>query len=595
MYARKPIHPIRTEISRLLEPRNYTAQSFLSSFADRLQVGERFNLQATREAYSVGEHTITFLLQLEKYFPDGFPGLSLNASRILGAVHDIGKRDSSDTREQHSHTLEFIRSRREYLPISDDEFRIICAVISEDSIGELIKNATRTVDWDYKANLAFAFHVRELNLNEVLRLETETKLADSNVVRGALGAKAIQIVAQSQMANMPPSDFLALMIAFTQIDISCYTLDAPRDPNRTFPNKELWIDDDEILVPIFKSEVAKACRAFERSRTHARCIPSLEGVFAITTQIFSLDPYSYDGVPIFARETLRPRLIFSEDIQKLVQDLEAKVKEAHLHIPLRDEANWCEMDVGDWGEPLRTPFDPSDGHPPILGQIYTTTGIDLRGISMESLNELRAPDTAHYGEEPLGDAIAGSPFKVFRAIDSLLINFTGFFRDVLDWQSIVNEILPEVLKLDDEVRIASFGCSTGEECLSIATLVKCLAPDKKVVVYGFDLDGESLSKARANMKDQRFLNAATASLHIGLEKLGIARPNPIKAKELYEMIEFRQANILQGRLSEGPFDLIICAALLPHYDPKERQSIIRQIEANLAPEGQVIYENYEYN
>ncbi|MDZ4785865.1 MAG: hypothetical protein SGJ02_07295 [bacterium] len=62
-----------------------------------------------------------FHQQCCKYFPNGIPGLSLAATAIGISFHDIGKRVSDNTGEQHQHTTDLIKDYRNTLPLEDHE------------------------------------------------------------------------------------------------------------------------------------------------------------------------------------------------------------------------------------------------------------------------------------------------------------------------------------------------------------------------------------------------------------------------------------------------------------------------------------------
>ncbi|MGW4849321.1 CheR family methyltransferase [Nocardia brasiliensis] len=108
----------------------------------------------------------------------------------------------------------------------------------------------------------------------------------------------------------------------------------------------------------------------------------------------------------------------------------------------------------------------------------------------------------------------------FRSLfNTILINVTSFFRDVDAWQYIQREVLPEVIantKSDDEIRIWSAGCSSGEETYSLAIafaealgIEECV---RRVKLYGTDVDEEALREARSGMYSAKALSPLSTEL-----------------------------------------------------------------------------------
>ena len=87
--------------------------------------------------------------------------------------------------------------------------------------------------------------------------------------------------------------------------------------------------------------------------------------------------------------------------------------------------------------------------------------------------------------------------------DTILINVTEFFRDADAWSYIAQQIVPKILSSkseNDEIRVWSAGCSSGEEPYTIA-MILCEAMGEsafkaRVKIYATDVDEEALQRAR---------------------------------------------------------------------------------------------------
>jgi two-component system, chemotaxis family, CheB/CheR fusion protein len=87
--------------------------------------------------------------------------------------------------------------------------------------------------------------------------------------------------------------------------------------------------------------------------------------------------------------------------------------------------------------------------------------------------------------------------------NSILINVTGFYRDVDAWDALRTEALPPLIAAASaagRLRVWSVGCSTGEETYTAAMLIADAlgagAADVDVKIYATDVDEEALSGAR---------------------------------------------------------------------------------------------------
>jgi two-component system CheB/CheR fusion protein len=138
----------------------------------------------------------------------------------------------------------------------------------------------------------------------------------------------------------------------------------------------------------------------------------------------------------------------------------------------------------------------------LLSFIRDSRGFDLTGYKRSSLtrriqkrmNNISIAGYVDYRDRLETDA------EEFRALfNTILINVTGFFRDTEAWTYLQREIIPRLLASrpgDEEVRVWSAGCSSGEEAYSLAIafaevmgVSECAG---RVKIYGTDIDDEAL-------------------------------------------------------------------------------------------------------
>jgi len=160
----------------------------------------------------------------------------------------------------------------------------------------------------------------------------------------------------------------------------------------------------------------------------------------------------------------------------------------------------------------------------------------------------------------------------------LLINVTGFFRDVKVFDLLAQKIIPELVrdrKEDQPLRIWIAGCSTGEETYSLAMLFheEIVASNRniKLQVFASDVDPDAVSIAREGLYPETIeTNVSAARLARFFSKEGHS----------YKVLpELRAAVVftVQDVLADPPFsrlDLVSCRNLLIYLHPDAQAKAI---------------------
>ncbi|WP_245717207.1 CheR family methyltransferase [Nocardia jejuensis] len=162
-------------------------------------------------------------------------------------------------------------------------------------------------------------------------------------------------------------------------------------------------------------------------------------------------------------------------------------------------------------------IDPvDDAFEDLLVFIRDSRGFDFTGYKRSSLtrrirkrmHEVRIAEYRDYQ-----DLLESNAEEFRHLFNTILINVTSFFRDMEAWQYLQSEILPGLIadiEENDEIRVWSAGCSSGEETYSLAiALAEVLGLDeavKRVKIYGTDVDEEALREARSGTYPARTLS-----------------------------------------------------------------------------------------
>jgi two-component system CheB/CheR fusion protein len=153
----------------------------------------------------------------------------------------------------------------------------------------------------------------------------------------------------------------------------------------------------------------------------------------------------------------------------------------------------------------------------LLSFIRDARGFDFTGYKRSSLGrriQKRMRDVGATEYADYQDRLESSAEEFRHLFDTILINVTSFFRDDDAWSYIRSDVLPDVLADaggDDEIRIWSAGCSSGEEAYSLAILLaEALGDDeylRRVKIYGTDVDEDALRTARGGLYPTTALEA----------------------------------------------------------------------------------------
>lgn len=111
------------------------------------------------------------------------------------------------------------------------------------------------------------------------------------------------------------------------------------------------------------------------------------------------------------------------------------------------------------------------------------------------------------------------PNEFATLFNTILINVTGFFRDLAAWEVVRSKAIPQILESktgDQTIRAWSAGCATGEEAYTVAILLaEELGVDsfrERVKIYATDVDEEALNAARHAAYSDRAVEAVPRDL-----------------------------------------------------------------------------------
>lgn len=178
-------------------------------------------------------------------------------------------------------------------------------------------------------------------------------------------------------------------------------------------------------------------------------------------------------------------------------------------------------------------------------------------------------------------------------IQEILVGETYFFRDAILWNTLRDEIIPELsANTSKKVKIWSAGCSTGEEPYSLALMFNKYMPAASgwdVSILATDISEISLSKAKTGIYGRRAIRDLDRELW---GKWFDFYENSVQISHaLRLMVKFSRQNLslldFPSPVTAG-CDLIFCRNVLIYLDRELVLNIIRHFGQCLAPGGRII-------
>ena len=236
--------------------------------------------------------------------------------------------------------------------------------------------------------------------------------------------------------------------------------------------------------------------------------------------------------------------------------------------------------------------EPSGDLEQLLLFIRDARGFDFTGYKRSTLarrirkrmDDARIADYADFQDRLEADA------EEFRALfNTILINVTGFFRDADAWSHLQREVLPELIAArgpQEDIRVWSAGCSSGQEPYSLAILFaevlgveECV---RRVKLYGTDVDEEALREARSGLYSAKALELLDPELRDKyFEPNGaqfVFRP------DLRRRVIFGRHDITRDA-PISRLDLLVCRNTLMYFNAEAQSQIVDRFHFALREGG----------
>jgi chemotaxis protein methyltransferase CheR len=224
--------------------------------------------------------------------------------------------------------------------------------------------------------------------------------------------------------------------------------------------------------------------------------------------------------------------------------------------------------------------------------IYSKYGYDFRNYAMSSFKRriLRITELKNLSIESLIKKLTESPAFINEFLDELTVNVTEMFRDPSFWRVMRDEIIPGILLNHKTFNIWHAGCSSGEEVISMAILLKEMGILNDVSLYATDLDVNILEKAKSatyyaknmdlNEKNYIRFEGKYSLRDYYKEENG----KVIFDKNLLVNTTFRKHDLVMGEIF-NKFDLILCRNVMIYFNQTLQNEVLKKFHESLFKYG----------
>jgi two-component system, chemotaxis family, CheB/CheR fusion protein len=228
----------------------------------------------------------------------------------------------------------------------------------------------------------------------------------------------------------------------------------------------------------------------------------------------------------------------------------------------------------------------------LLRFLRDARGFDFTGYKRSSLGRRirkRMADAQVASYSDYQDRLETNAEEFDALFNTILINVTSVFRDPDAWTFLQREVLPELLAQsgsDDEIRVWSAGCSSGEEAYSLAIMfAEALGIEEtleRVKIYGTDIDDEALRDARTSLYPAKILEPLAPELRDKYFEQSGARFG--FRSDLRRKVIFGRHDITRDA-PISRLDLLVCRNTLMYFNVEAQTQIIDRFHFALREGG----------
>jgi chemotaxis protein methyltransferase CheR len=230
--------------------------------------------------------------------------------------------------------------------------------------------------------------------------------------------------------------------------------------------------------------------------------------------------------------------------------------------------------------------------------LYERSAVVLESDKRYLVEARLAPVIRQLGEPSISDLVTklrkgtgnGFPTKI---VEALVTSETSFFRDLVPFEMLRKQVLPEFIASRASKRklsIWSAACSTGQEPYTIAMTIREYFPELanwNITILGTDISTEVIAKAIDGRYTQFEANRGLpAKLMVKyFHQKGTTWQVDAAIRK---MVEFRPMNLIDRWPAWPMYDLLFLRNVMIYFDVPTKREILSRVTKVLRPDGYLV-------
>ena len=173
-------------------------------------------------------------------------------------------------------------------------------------------------------------------------------------------------------------------------------------------------------------------------------------------------------------------------------------------------------------------------------------------------------------------------------MNRLTTNYTFFLRERSHFDFLTREILPRLPSDAKSFQIWCAGCSTGEECYTLAMVLSAYRDGggwlPPVEILATDLSERALHRAQAARYPAKAMEALPAAWRQAYCRADGDGHFAVR-EELRRMVAFRKMNLMRPYAGHSVYDLVFCRNVIIYFSEPARRRLTERLGKSLKPGG----------
>lgn len=184
--------------------------------------------------------------------------------------------------------------------------------------------------------------------------------------------------------------------------------------------------------------------------------------------------------------------------------------------------------------------------------------------------------------------VAPYPSHLEVIVDALTTNETSWFRDVRPFKTLVEHMVPMIIKgctgTPPVMRIWSAACSSGQEPYSIAMVMSDALPADRFHIVASDLSVGMVRRAQSARYSQLEINRGLPASMLVRHFARVGAEWEV-VPALRALITVQRHNLLEAPPPGGLFDVVFLRNVLIYFDLPTKRDVLQRVQSVVRPGG----------